>query len=216
MIVSRRRSYVFVHIPKTGGTSLASALEQRATKDDILIGDTPKARNRHRRQKGLQARGRLWKHSTLADIDGLVPPEVLQRMFTFTLVRNPWDRFVSYYHWLRDQKFDHPAVSLAKVSSFEEFLLKPATLRSIQAHPARRYMTRADGHEQCRAFIRLEKFEEDAEPLFAHLGFRLTLPHLNGSEREVDHRQYYSTRTRNAVADACAEDIARFDYRFHS
>ena len=30
MIISRGRGYVFVHIPKTGGTSLALALESRA------------------------------------------------------------------------------------------------------------------------------------------------------------------------------------------
>jgi hypothetical protein len=39
MIISPGRGYVFVHIPKTGGTSLALALEARAMKDDILIGD---------------------------------------------------------------------------------------------------------------------------------------------------------------------------------
>ena len=72
MIISRGRRYIFVHIPKTGGTSMALALEARAMKDDIMLGDTPKARNRRRRLDGAQAAGRLWKHSTLADLDGLV------------------------------------------------------------------------------------------------------------------------------------------------
>ena len=58
MIISRGRSYIFVHIPKTGGTSLALALEARAMKDDILIGDTPKARRRRHRLKSLPARAR--------------------------------------------------------------------------------------------------------------------------------------------------------------
>ena len=71
MIISPGRRFIFVHIPKTGGTSMALALEDRAMKDDILIGDTPKALRRRRRLKGAQAAGRLWKHSTLADIDGL-------------------------------------------------------------------------------------------------------------------------------------------------
>lgn len=44
MILSRGRGYLFLHIPKTGGTALTLALEARAMKDDILIGDTPKAR----------------------------------------------------------------------------------------------------------------------------------------------------------------------------
>ena len=74
MIISRGRRYLFVHIPKTGGTAMAMALEARAMKDDILIGDTPKAQKRKRRLKDIKTAGRLWKHSTLADIDGLICP----------------------------------------------------------------------------------------------------------------------------------------------
>ena len=214
MIISTGRSYIFVHIPKTGGTSLATALEQRAMKDDILLGDTPKALRRRKRVKTLRARGRLWKHATLGDIDGLISPDQMQAMFTFTLVRNPWDRAVSYYHWLRDQSFDHPAVSLAKTLQFEPFILHPATLRSFQQAPAHSYMTRADGAEQCNAYIRLERFEEDAQPLFDHLGFRVDLPHLNPSDRREDYRSYYSVQSRDAIAQACAEDIRRFAYSF--
>lgn len=65
--------------------------------------------------------GRLWKHSTLADIAGLATPDEIAGFFTFTLVRNPWDRVVSYYHWLRGQSFAHPAVGLAKTHDFRGF-----------------------------------------------------------------------------------------------
>ena len=43
MIISLGRKYIFVHAPKTGGTSMALALEGRAMKDDIMLGDTPKS-----------------------------------------------------------------------------------------------------------------------------------------------------------------------------
>ena len=100
MIISRGRQYIFVHIPKTGGTSLALALEARAMRDDLMLGDTPKALKRRKKLMGAEARGRLWKHSTLADIEGLVSRDEMREMLCFTLVRNPWDRIVSYYHWL--------------------------------------------------------------------------------------------------------------------
>ena len=53
MIISRGRRFIFVHIPKTGGTALSLALEARAQKADILIGDTPNARARKRRLAGV-------------------------------------------------------------------------------------------------------------------------------------------------------------------
>ncbi|MFB9149678.1 sulfotransferase family 2 domain-containing protein [Roseovarius ramblicola] len=215
MILSRERGYIFVHIPKTGGTSLAQALEGRATATDILIGDTPKARRRRGRVARLrgQARGRLWKHSTLSDIDGLLTPPEIAAMFTVTLVRNPWDRMVSYYTWARAQRFDHPAVRLARTRDFNGFVAAPEIRAAWAAAHARHYMTAADGQEHARLFIRLEALADDAAPLWQHLGFRLALPRLNASARG-DYRRYYSDRTAAIVAEVAAEDIARFGYRF--
>jgi len=214
MIISSGRRYIFVHIPKTGGTALSLALEGRARADDILLGDTPKAKRRRHRLKGVQAAGRLWKHSTLADIDGLVPAEQIKDSFCFTLVRNPWDRMVSYYHWLRGQGFDHPAVGLAKALSFSEFLNHPQTQASLRAWPCGRYMRDAGGVERCNAFIRIEHFDEDANPFWAHLGFRLDLERVNASDRRTDYRGYYTQADAAMLAELCAEDIERFEYTF--
>ncbi len=214
MIISRGRAYAFVHIPKTGGTSMALALEARAMKDDIMLGDTPKAAKRRRRLKDVPTRGRLWKHATLSDIDGLVTRDDLAGMFCFTMVRNPWDRAVSYYHWLREQSFDHPAVGLAKTSEFPDFLTHPDTVRSLQDWPAARYMRDCAGVEHCNAYIRLEHFAQDAAPLEQHLGFALDLPTANRSARDAVYQDYFTSATRDVIAECCAEDIARFGYSF--
>lgn len=214
MIISRGRAFTFVHIPKTGGTSMALALEARAMKDDIMLGDTPKALKRRGRVKDARTRGRLWKHSTLADIDGLVSVTELAQMFTFTMVRNPWDRMVSYYHWLRDQRFDHPAVTLARAHDFAGFLRDPQTQRAQADWPAARYMTDAHGAERCALYIRLEHFAADVAPLTAHLGFDLTLPQVNRSDRAAAYQSYYTDETRQIVATCCEIDIKRFDYYF--
>lgn len=193
---------------------MAAALEERAMADDILIGDTPKARRRRNRLKGLNARGRLWKHSTLADIDGVLAPGELRAMFVFTLVRNPWDRMVSFYTWARSQAFDHPAVRAAKQNAFPDFVVLPEGGEALGHWPARAYVTLADGHEHCNAFVRLERLGVDLPRVEEHLGFRLEVPMLNATVRDRNYRSYYDLATRAAVARISAEDIARFGYTY--
>ena len=213
MIISPGRKYIFVHAPKTGGTSMSVALERRAMADDILIGDTPKAKRRAGRVAKLQAAaaGRLWKHSTIADIEGIVD---FSGMFVFTLVRNPWDRLVSYYHWLKDQSWDHPAVHAAQEQSFADFLGNAVVMDPFRSMPFQAYVTNRAGTQRCDAFIRLEALDEDSAALEAHLGFSLgDVPRLNNSARGP-YRDYYDRRTRELVAENCAADIARFGYVF--
>lgn len=214
MIISRARRFIFVHVPKTGGTALSLALEARAAMDDILIGDTPKARQRAGRWKGVKSAGRVWKHSTLADVVGLVSPEEIEQFLTVAMVRNPWDRAVSYYHWLRGQSFAHPAVGLAKSHDFSGFLNHPQTLAGFRLWPYGAYLRRPDGSEKPSLFIRLEHFAQDAAPFEAHLGFRLVLPRVNESDRGRDWRPYFNAADAALLAEVCAEDIARFGYRF--
>lgn len=215
MIISTGRNYIFVHIPKTGGTALSTALETRAMKDDILIGDTPKAKRRKARLKALSPSGRLWKHSTLSDIDGIVPAAVISQMEVFTVVRNPWDRMVSYYHWLREQNFDHPAVQLAKQVDFCGFLNDGATQKSIQQNPYSSYVTAVDGKEYCTQYLRSERLQADAVVLAERLGLRLPdIDRINTSVRQPDWRGYYSDDDAAIVSRICSADIAKFDYSF--
>lgn len=214
MIISRQRRFIFVHVPKTGGTALTLALEARAAKDDILIGDTPKARARSGRWKGVKTAGRVWKHSTLSDVVGLVTLDEIMDFRAVALVRNPWDRAVSYYHWLRAQGFAHPAVGLAKALDFKTFLAHPQTRTAFRLWPYGAYLRLPSGQEKDGLFIRLENYTEEVQPFETHLGFRLTLPRANESERGRDWRVYYTDETAALVAEDCAEDIARFEYGF--
>lgn len=194
---------------------MALALERRAMKDDILAGDTPKAKRRAHRLKSIGTKTLLTKHSKLADLDGYLGPDALKRFFIFMLVRNPWDRLASYYHWLRDQRFQHPAVEIAQSADFAQFIQHPFNRQSIQAAPYGRYVTDVQGTERCNLFVRLENLAQDLAPLEHHLGLRLdTVPHVNRSSREPDYRTYYSDALAEQVATLCKEDILRFGYAF--
>lgn len=214
MIISAGRRAIFVHIPKTGGTAMALALEVRAMRDDILIGDTPKAQRRKARLAGVQTTGRLWKHSRLADVVPLISPAQMADWCVFTLVRNPWDRMVSYYHWLRDQSFDHPAVTTAKAHDFSGFLNAQQTQRSLLAQPYAAYTTDASGVNHVDHLIRLEHWRQDLRPVWDHLGFTFDLPQANASARPPDYRSCYTDADAALIARLCAADIAQSGYRF--
>ncbi len=214
MIISPQRGYIFVHIPKTGGTALSLALESKARKEDILIGDTPKARARRGRLAGAKTSGRLWKHSSLADIEGMIDRADLEDFLIVTVVRNPWDRLVSYYYWLRDQSFSHPAVGLAKSHDFSGFLHHRLIQTALRLWPYGRYLQDGSGRELPALILRHEILEHDVSRLEQHIGCKLVVPRVNMSDRKPDWRGYFSQQDEALIADLCAEDIARFGYRF--
>ena len=194
---------------------MALALEARAMKDDIMIGDTPKAMNRRRRLKGVQCSGRLWKHSRLIDVYGLIGDAEIANYHVFTMVRNPWDRLLSYYSWLKAQDFEHIAVSHAKALNFSEFIRAPAVAEVLRASPYSSYVTDRSGRNVCRSFVRLENLAQDVQKLEESLGFKIgPLPFANPSNRAKNHQSAYSPADKDWIGQICAEDIQKFGYKF--
>ncbi len=194
---------------------MALALEARAMAEDILIGDTPKAVRRRKRLKLIEARGRIWKHSRLRDIDGASGIGALDEFFVFTMVRDPWTRVFSLYHWLRAQNFDHPVVPKAKGLEFGPFLQDPIVSDMLSRDAVDQYVTDNSGKNYCNTFVRLEHFREDIVPVETHLGFKLgVLPHANGSDRPTNVRGAYDARSAEQVRAWFATDIERFGYEF--
>jgi hypothetical protein len=211
MIVSPGRGYVFVHIPKTGGTSMALALEARAMRDDILIGDTPKARRRRGRLEGVETAGGSGSIPGFPTSRGFCPQERLAAMFVFTMVRNPWDRLVSYYHWLGVQRFDHPAVRLAKALGFSAFLNHPETRTTFARERYGDYVRGA----AAPVFVRLEHLAEDLAPVEAHLGFRLDCRMRTGPNgRGLEGLLFAADAA--LVESSAQRTSARFGYRFEA
>lgn len=194
---------------------MSLALEARAMNDDILIGDTPKAIRRRNRLERLNPSGRLWKHSKITDIYGVLSEREIAEFFVFTLVRNPWDRVVSYYHWLKVQSFSHMSVEIAKATEFSPFLNHPHTMQSLLNDNFEDYVSDRNGTERCNLFARIEYLQEDLRPLEKHLGFAFgKIEKSNQSERINDYRAYYSDEDAGLVAGLFANDISRFGYVF--
>jgi hypothetical protein len=97
-LINHTYGFVFVHVPKNAGTSVAQYLSQLSTYRDQEIGGTAlgEAAAPHYRE-----RFSLHKHSTLAEIRDVISPDDLARYRTIAVVRDPADRVRSIFAFLR-------------------------------------------------------------------------------------------------------------------
>ena len=70
------------------------------------------------------------------------------------------------------------------------------------------------GSKTAVSTCRLEPFSTNAEPLWEHLGFRLTLTVENRADRLADYRDLCTDSDAEIVAKLCRDDIARYGYHF--
>ena len=180
---------IFLHVQRTAGTSITRML--------------------------LDA-GRVFApvglHQSAADLRASDPRQ-WDEYFTFAVVRNPWDVWVSWY-FHRTAKYRIPA-------AYQNFA---AWIRDWQTwynrHPfvyADQWGLVSDGQRVLvDRLLRFETLEEDLAAVRQCLGIvgHAGLPHLNASKRQADYRAYYDVETRQIVASLAKADIENFGYSF--
>jgi hypothetical protein len=93
-MISFRKRFLFVHVPRTGGNSIQSILKTYSEDEVVTL---------RGEQDGIERFGlrnpkyKLKKHSTLAEYRAALGEEQFRNLYKFTCVRNPWDRMISYY-----------------------------------------------------------------------------------------------------------------------
>lgn len=167
------KRFCFIHIPKNAGTSIYPTFGKKV-KTNIKHHDLFQCRE-------------MW-----GDDLG----------FTFVIVRNPWDRMVSYYHFMRrsDKNPDK------KNMSFEDFIMGDDWMRvAKQQHE---YFDEVD------MILRYENLKEDIDKLCKIIGIpKVDLKHKNKSAHN-DYRTYYNEKTKAEVQRRCKVDIQKFGYTF--
>jgi hypothetical protein len=116
MPVCRDPQFVFVHIPKCAGTSITQAFMQSGC-DLSFYGPAPL---QHRLEFNV-----LWLHHTPArHLQTKLSENDWHSSYKFTVVRNPWERLVSLYHYRRRKEPVYVPVSWNR-SAFGYILLRP-------------------------------------------------------------------------------------------
>ncbi len=144
----------------------------------------------------------------------------IEEYFTFSIVRNPWDRAVSRYFW--ERKLRRPAVKA--FSDFRAYILArrglPASQWNVAGDNPRKYTTQyecleLDGRIGVDKTWRYERLEEDYPEIAGRMGLTgVRLPRVFASEHDP-YWTYFDDETRQVVADAYRVDIEAFGYGFH-
>lgn len=202
---------IFIHIPKCAGTSVARAL--------------------YRRRVG----NKDGNHMTAGWYQLTFDEETYNRYFKFTFVRNPWDRLVSAYHFVKaggmseaDRIWGERVLS--RFSSFDDFVKRWVIEKNVT--------NIGEGLEKTRVVfapqygfvcIRGSKIPavdfigsfENIKTDFAHvaetIGVQVALDFLNVSNKS--QRSYideYTDESRSIVADVYRTDIEMFGYDFEN
>jgi hypothetical protein len=98
MIISPRKKFVFIHIPKNGGTSVTNFFDASAQWDDIIVGGT--AIGELFNASKWRSRFGLAKHSSFPEVRQIIGDEWLADKRVFAVVRHPVSRFLSTCNFL--------------------------------------------------------------------------------------------------------------------
>ena len=179
--------FVFIHINKTGGSSIEKALGLRLD------------------------------HSTALEKRARIGYPAWESRFTFAFVRNPWDKVLSHYTYrmraghtnLGARPVDFPTwVRLAYGDRDPYYVDTPKMFM-----PQRRWITDAAGTIIVDHVGRFERLHEDFDEICARIGRSAELPHLKASSHG-DYRSAYDAATADIVRAAFTEDIEEFGYGF--
>ena len=217
MLLSVRRRFLFVHIAKTGGTSVRVALERGRWADPWYWAMFLCSRFSH--LSGHRIATKLPRHAKVVAAKELLPREFFDSLFKFAFVRNPWDLQVSSFHHIRRERPQY----LGGHQDFEGFLrwkLDPG--RPYQFHVDTSIELQSDylidlhGQVVVDFIGRYERLEADFAAACARIGMPApALPHARkATDRKKDYRTYYTADTAELVARHFARDIELLGYGF--
>jgi hypothetical protein len=203
---------VFVWIPKTAGQSVAGLLAEHGCarlKDPWAV--------RHCfSQRGLVTFGHQSYPALLAA--GLVSPAFDQRAYKFCFVRNPYERAVSLFAYLKAKRRLHAQVSFKTFAH----LVHDGALEEVglynwkglsQCNSQLAWMQDSRGRTFVDFVGRTETLDEDMAKVCGELGIEGRLPRDNVGDHGF-YRDYYDDESRRLVGRAYADDLDQFGYQF--
>lgn len=184
-MIDRTRKLIFIHISRTGGTSIETAL---VGKDWWLIDSST-------------------KHITAQQARQLYGEKIWNSYTKFSVIRNPWDRIVSMWAC----KWWHQAANLDENCSFERFI---AQLKPHPNETYRTLLYNDILNEELDFTLRFETLQQDFSAMLNSIGSSdILLPHVE-KRAHKHYTAMYNSKERQLVAKLFKKDIYRFGYNF--
>lgn len=211
MIIENYKT-IFIHIPKTAGGTVELRLG-RYLYQDLWI----------KKRKSLMSYNGKWgQHFTCEEYIKEIGIN-FSDFYSFCFVRNPWDRAVSEYFYIKKMKgcfCDEKNIP----SSFEEYV-KGGFLCSWEAHttPQIDFITDSQENIIVDDIYKFEDFEKGFKSAVDCMGldpsyeFKKTKANVSRKPMEKKEKPYwkfYDRETRDIIAEKYRKDIAIFNYDF--
>ena len=199
---------IFIHLSRTGGSSIEKFLMGT---DDIYGPreswcDYGLIREHH--------------HCSYDEYKRRNGDKILNDYFTFSFIRNPWDRFVSSFHWDLYQ-YEKAKSEGRSIKERRVFIVKECNsdfqtyVKNGSLRPNWFKFTQAKEYAGDVDYIgRLESLHEDMRYICNRLGIVYTgLSHENKTKRE-HYTKYYDNKSSEIVYNLFKEDIEHFGYSY--
>lgn len=216
MLLSYRYNFLFVHIAKTGGTSVRAALAPLRWRDPLYWPAFLCSRLSH--LTGHRIASKLPRHAKVIAAKEMLPHEVFEKLFKFAFVRNPWDLQVSSWHHIRRER-PHLLQGIEDFPAFIRWKLDPA--RPYQYHIDTSIELQSDYLKDLSGKIIVdfighhETLQDDFNEVCRTIGIApKQLPHKRQAKDRSDYRKYYSDEIAELVAHRFRPDIEAFGYTF--
>jgi Sulfotransferase family len=206
MIISRSKKFIFVHIPKTAGSSIRRALTPytRTLKGRFVKNVI--------RPPDCYHLSQMPPHTNAVQIRLLLGSEFYESAYSFAFVRNPWDREVSMYHYILKTPHHHMNSIVSGLDDFASYIRWQRNEAPENQHDF--IATCRQGDIIVDHVARFENIADEYAAITSRIGVPNKLPKVNTSDRSRDYRSYYTDETREIVAELFATDIEKFGYEF--
>jgi hypothetical protein len=210
MVYSRKKKFLFIHIPKTAGTSLREVLNRNAAGSGLL---NFISRRITRWNPGLGQRFFYrWRtfepHLHFSEAQDLLPSRELESCFKFCFVRNPYERLVSFFRHIEKHQ-THPYHE--RVKNWGGFPGLVENLGELAEPSQLSYTLNLNGRPSMDFVGRFENIHQDFGIVAGRLGIEPELPHRNANPGSR-WQDFYTGALRNQVYRFYEEDFSVFGY----